>query len=115
MTNVISEHAGLASADVIDLLGEYLAHYAIISTIYRSGGTEPYEPGWHKTGYYPRNLNEKIEEGYRGVNLVLDDYSKASKEMLAALPQAGSATLASPRKEADIRGVKTRAYAVPSP
>lgn len=94
MTKIISEHAGLASADLIDLLGEYLAHYAILSTIYKRGETAAYEPGWHKMGYYPRQLNAKIEEGYRELSRFLDDYSKASKELLAALPRADSATLA---------------------
>src|SRR5438094_2433469 len=65
MTKIISGHAGLASKDLIDLLGEYLAHYAVLSTIYKLGETAPYEPGWHQMLYYPRQLNKKIEEGYR--------------------------------------------------
>ena len=86
MTKIISDHAGLASKDLIDLLGEYLAHYAILSTIYKRGETVHYEPGWHKMGYYPRRLNGKIEEDYRELTQFLDEYARASKRMLDALP-----------------------------
>jgi len=92
-TRIISKHAGLASEDVINLLGEYLAHYAILSTIYKSGETKPYEPGWHKMGYYPRQLNVKIEEGYRELSQFLDEYGKASKRMLETLPLSDSASV----------------------
>ncbi len=90
MTEIISKHAGLASENIIDLLGEYLAHYATLSTIYRLGETEPYEPGWHKVRYYPRELNARIEAGYREVSQFIDEYAKASMLMLQALPAANN-------------------------
>jgi hypothetical protein len=90
MTEIISKHAGLASENIIDLLGEYLAHYATLSTIYRLGETEPYEPGWHKVRYYPRELNARIEAGYREVSQFIDEYAKASMQMLQALPAANN-------------------------
>lgn len=90
MTKIISDHAGLASKELIDLLGEYLAHYAILSTIHKGGETVPYEPGWHKMGYYPRRLNRMIEDGYRELSDFLDGYAKASKRMLEALPTVAS-------------------------
>jgi len=34
-TKIISDHAGLASQDLIDLLGEYLAHYAVLSAAHK--------------------------------------------------------------------------------
>lgn len=88
MTEVISKHAGLASEDSMDLLGEYLAHYAILSTIYSSRETTPYKPGWHEKGYYPRKLNERIEAGYRELSQFLNEYGRASKRMLEALSTA---------------------------
>jgi hypothetical protein len=88
MTEIISKHAGLASEGLIPMLGQYMAHYAILSTIYSVRETEAYEPGWHKMGYYPRELNSKIEEGYRELSQFLDDYTRASKAMLEALPKA---------------------------
>jgi len=90
MTKIISEHAGLASEDLIDLLGQYMAHYAILSTIHKLAETQPYEPGWHKMGYYPRKLDAKVEAGYRELSQFLDEYSRASKRMLEALPAEGS-------------------------
>lgn len=88
MTKIISEHAGLASEDLIGLLGQYMAHYAILSTIHKLGETEAYEPEWHKRGYYPRQLDGKIEEGYRELTHFLAEYVNASKRMLEALPAA---------------------------
>jgi hypothetical protein len=86
MTKIISKHAGLASEDSMDLLGQYMAHYAILSTIHKLNETEPYEPGWHKMGYYPFDLNAKIEEGYRELSGFIDEYVAASKHMLQNLP-----------------------------
>jgi hypothetical protein len=87
MTRIIAKHAGLASEDLIDLLGRYMAHYAIISTIHKLAETEPYEPGWHKTGYFPRELDEKVAKGYRELSQFLTEYSNASKRLLEALPK----------------------------
>jgi hypothetical protein len=89
MTAIISTRAGLASEDLIGLLGRYMAHYAILSTIYKNGETEPYEPGWHKMGYFPRELDGEIEKGYRELSGFVDEYVKASNRMLEALPGAG--------------------------
>lgn len=88
MTQIISEHAGLASEDVIDLLGEYMAHYATISTIDRLNESEPYEPGWHKVMYYPRELNGKIESGYRELSKFINKYAETGARMLEVLPAA---------------------------
>lgn len=90
MTKIISKHAGLASEDLMDLLGQYMAHYAILSTIHKLNESEPYEPGWHKMGYYPFDLNAKIEEGYRELSGFIDDYVAASKHMLQNLPDGHS-------------------------
>ncbi len=86
MTKIISKRAGLASEDLAGLLGEYLAHYAILSTIYKRGETESYEPGWHKMGYYPRDLNSKVAAGYHELSQFLDEYAEASKHVLDAMP-----------------------------
>lgn len=88
MTKIISEHAGLAAQELAYTLGEYLAHYAILSTIYESDETDPYEPGWHKMGYYPRELNDRIKAGYQELSQFLDECSKQSKQVLEVLPAA---------------------------
>lgn len=81
-TAIISEHAGLATADLMNILGHYLAHYAILSEINNGKETEPYEPLSHKVGYFPYDLSPKIGQGYRELSEFLDTYSKASKNML---------------------------------
>lgn len=83
ITKIISEHTGLASEDLIDSLGEYLAHYAILSDIHKRGETKPYESGWHKIGYYPRELNKKVAVGHHDLNRLVEKYAK----MLEVLPQ----------------------------
>jgi hypothetical protein len=101
MTEIISTHSGLASADLVRLLGEYTAHYAILSNIDASGSTTPYPPGWHTMGYYPRELNKKVEAGYLELSQLLDDYSNASKELLATLPIQGSLAVANSGQRAN--------------
>jgi hypothetical protein len=85
MTKVISDHAGLASEEIIELLGEYMAHYATITTIYKLGETQAYEPGWHKVRYYPRDLNAKIEKGYRELNQFINKFAATGERMLGDL------------------------------
>lgn len=90
ITGIITQHAGLASGDLLDLLGQYLSHYAILSAIRNEHRTEPYPPGFHEMGYYPRELDDRIAAGYREVaNLIsqsvsggfgLDFVSKTAKE-----------------------------------
>jgi hypothetical protein len=82
-TKIISEHAGLASAELIGLLGEYLAHFALLSTVYKGAETEPYEPLVQKTGYFSHELSSKIEGEYRELSKFLDEFEAASKRMLA--------------------------------
>jgi hypothetical protein len=84
LTKIISEHAGLASADLVGLLGEYMAHYAIISSVYKGNSPKPYAPGWHKMGYYPTSLNKRIEVEYREINRFIEEYANASKNVLQA-------------------------------
>jgi hypothetical protein len=88
MTLIISQHAGLASEDLISLLGQYMAHYAILATIFNLREIKPYPPGWHKVGYYPYDLNAKVEEGYRKLSAFIDEYVRGSEEMLKSLPGA---------------------------
>jgi hypothetical protein len=84
-TKIISEHAGLASSELIGLLGEYLAHYALLSTAYKSTETEPCEPLGQKTVYFPHELIGKVEHEYRDLSQFLDEFEAASKKMLAGI------------------------------
>lgn len=86
ITHTITQHAGLASEDLLDLLGRYLAHYAILSAVRQDDRAEPYPPGSHEIGYYPRELDAKIEAGYREVAHLIAEYAKASKQLLGDVP-----------------------------
>lgn len=82
MTAIISTHAGLASGELLDVLGDYTAHYAVLSAIRKESRTEPYPPGSHVTGYYPRELNPKLIAGYREIAQFIDEYSQAGKRLV---------------------------------
>lgn len=87
MTKIISEHAGLASEDLVDLLGEYLAHHAILAMIYKQNETKPYKAGSHMMGYFPRELPNKIIQGYNEISALLNEYEKKTKQVLQAFPE----------------------------
>jgi hypothetical protein len=82
---VISNHAGYASEALVDMLGQYMAHYAILATIRNGKETEAFEPGWHKVGYFPFGLDTKIGEAYHEVSKSIDDFRKGSTRTLEAL------------------------------
>jgi hypothetical protein len=96
VTGLIQKY-GAFSADKgadISVYGEYLAHYAILRTIYNDPRTEPYPPGKHKIGYYPRTLNTVVEERYQELVEDLKPYFQASAAVLAELKQkADSSTV----------------------
>lgn len=85
MTKIIAERAGLASERIIDRLGEYLAHYAILSLLYKSKETTPYPPGWHSRGYYPRELDSELAADYHEVSKFIDQHAIATERILEGL------------------------------
>lgn len=89
MTTLIQQHGAFAvdAQGVSDVFGEYLAHYAILLSIHRDPRTEPFEPGQHKIGYYPRRLNGIVEARYQALLQELQPYIAASSAVLAELKQ----------------------------
>jgi hypothetical protein len=83
--DVISHHAGYASEPIVDMLGQFTAHHVILSTIRNGAETEPFEPGWHKVGYFPFGLDTKIGEEYHEISKSIDDYRKQSTRTLEDL------------------------------
>jgi hypothetical protein len=90
ITAIITERAGLAAEDLVEVLGKYLAHYAILSAVRNDKRIEPYPPGSHEMGYYPRELNSKIEAGYREVMEFIAEYANATKGLVESLPSVRS-------------------------
>ena len=82
---IISTRAGYASDALVDMLGQYMAHFAILSTIRNGPETEPFEPGWHKVGYFPFGLDNKIGEAYHELSRSIDEYGKAYTQTLEIL------------------------------
>jgi len=85
MTKIIAERAGLASERIIDRLGQYLAHYAILSLLHKSTETNPYVPGWHSRGYYPRELDSELAADYHEVSKFIDQHAIATERILEGL------------------------------
>lgn len=65
-----------------------MAHYAILSAIRKEERTEPYPPGSHELGYYPRELDAAIEAGYRQVSKSVEDAASEGKRLLDMLPNS---------------------------
>jgi hypothetical protein len=79
---VISSNAGYAAEDLVETLGKYMAHYAILKSIRNGPETEPFEPGFHKVGYFPYGIDTKVSEAYHSVSKSIDEYRRTSAETL---------------------------------
>ncbi len=90
MTKIISEHAGLASKDLVETLGKYLAHHAILSMIHEQGEIKSYRPGSHEMGYFPRELPAEIIKGYNEVSAHLNEYENKTKQVLKEFAENNS-------------------------
>jgi len=82
---IITTRAGYASEDLVEMLGQYMAHFAILSTVRNGPETVPFEPGWHKVGYYPFGLDAKIGQAYKEISKSIDEYGKACTRKLEIL------------------------------
>lgn len=82
---IITTHAGLASEDLIEMLGEYMAHHAILRAIRGGPETTAFEPGHNKLGAFPRGLDARIEARLKALSKEIDDYDKVSGRSLSLL------------------------------
>lgn len=88
MVGIIQKNNGLAGVghDISPLYGQFLAHYTILKVVFEDEKrVEPYAPGFHKIGYYPRGLDEVIAEGYKETWQAIKKYQERSDEALASL------------------------------
>jgi hypothetical protein len=84
---VISSNAGYATEDIVEMLGKYMAHHAILKTVRNGSETEPFEPGFHKVGYFPYGIDTKIREAYHEVFKSIDQGRQAGTETLKILAE----------------------------
>jgi hypothetical protein len=87
MTALIAKYGAfsLDESGVSDVYGEYLAHFAILRSIYKDPRTEPYPPGQHKIGYYPLRLNGIVAARYLKLQHELQPYLEATSTLLEEL------------------------------
>lgn len=92
MTALIAKYGAfsLDESGVSDVYGEYLAHFAILRSIHKDPRTEPYPPGQHKIGYYPRRLNDIVKTRYLKLQQELQPYLEATNALLEELKRRGS-------------------------
>ena len=85
MTKIIAEHGAYAASENIpsEVFGRYLAHFAILKSIYEDPRTDAFRPGEHAYGYYPRELNNEVKKGYEAALERLKKYEQASDAVLA--------------------------------
>jgi hypothetical protein len=84
---VISSNAGYAAENLVEMLGKYMAHYAILKTVRNGPETEPFEPGFHKVGYFPYGIDTKIREAYHEVFKSIDQDRQTGTETLKILAE----------------------------
>ena len=87
---VISTRAGYASDALVEDLGTYMAHHAILTAVRNSSDIEPSRPGSHVVGYFPFGLDDKIAKDYHALNQSIDEYRKASARKLKAISRSDS-------------------------
>lgn len=89
MTDLIQKYGAFSvdESGVTAVYGRYLAHYAILRSIYNDPRVEPYPPEQHEVGYYPRELNGIVETRYKRLLQELQPYLQASSAVLAELRQ----------------------------
>jgi len=83
MTETISKNAGLAKPEILEVLSEYMGHYAILASLYRDESTTPFPPGWHKMGYYPyQKFDDGIQVGYKEMVDFLDGQVRVGQSLV---------------------------------
>jgi hypothetical protein len=85
LTRIIKEHGGLAAVgpEPSPVYGKYLAHFAILSMIYRGSATTAFSPGSHVIGYYPRELNGVVKQGYDEIRALLKNYETTGAKAMS--------------------------------
>ncbi len=85
MAKIIATRAGYATEDSIELLGEYMAHHAILTAIRNGPETEAFEAGRHKIGAFPYGLDDLIGKRYHELNKAIEQYGQAYDRALELL------------------------------
>jgi hypothetical protein len=85
-TETISTYSGLAAVgqEPSPLLGEYLAHFAILDATYNNPPEVPPPPESQKVGYYPRGMDATIDQGYVAARKAVAEYESLAARILAS-------------------------------
>jgi hypothetical protein len=87
MCEIIATRAGYAAENSVDLLGQYMAHHAILTAIRNGPETEAFEPGRHKIGAFPYGLDQVVGDKYHELSNALDKYGQAYDRALQMLAE----------------------------
>jgi len=87
MCEIISKSAGYASEDLLEQLGQYMAHYAILKAIRDGSEKEAFPPGRHKIGAYPFGFDKNIGEKYHALSKEIGRYGQAYERTLQILAE----------------------------
>jgi hypothetical protein len=87
MCEIITTRAGYAAENSVELLGLYMAHHAILTAIRNGPETEAFQPGRHKVGAYPRDLDKVIGDKYHELSSAIDQYGQAYDRALQLLAE----------------------------
>lgn len=88
-TKIISEYGGFSASGEQPpaIFGEYLAHFVVLDVCYNNPPTLAYDPETQEVGYYPRHLDEVIEEGYQAARNEVAEYEKLCNSIMKRLAE----------------------------
>jgi hypothetical protein len=90
MCEIISKCAGYAAEDLLEQLGQYMAHYAILKAIRNGTEKDAFEPGRHKIGAYPFGLDKNVGAKYHELSNEIGSYGQAYERTLKLLAEQSS-------------------------
>lgn len=85
LTKLISEKAGLIEGEITKPYFDYQGHIAILKAAGEQNLSGDKKDGWHELGYFPREINAEIENGYKTVLAHIKNYSSAGDEIIDEL------------------------------
>lgn len=90
MCQIISTKAGYAAEDAVEMLGKYMAHHAILTTIRNGPEKDAFDPGRHKVGAFPYGLDKVIGDKYNELSNAIEKYGEAYDRTLQLLREKAS-------------------------
>ena len=87
LSRLISDKAGYIEGEITKPFIDYQGHIVILRAASKQDLQEISQKGWHQLGYFPREVNKEILDGYNKVLIHIQNYSKAGDQIINGLLQ----------------------------